>query len=171
MMDVLQDEEGDESDKGVVTLRCWLQPQPLNRMTQNESSYRSEVIMVGFALNDELSMDRIPFFLSEINACGKSGVRIVFVGLKSDVETISDAKVMQKLRSFYSGGDFDYFKTSAKSGRNVRKLFLHVIRMSMQKDEPNRPTRRKQIEGAAKEKQIDWDAMDNTDSKKKCTIS
>jgi len=77
--------------------------------------------LVCFALNDEQSFENVGKWLKELST---KKIPIILVGTKSDI----DQKVDQEsIDNFCYANDLIFFKTSSKTGCNVRDVFLKMI--------------------------------------------
>ena len=89
----------------------------------------SSMAIIVYAINNEESFQDIDLWVKELKAMSSPDIKIVLIGNKRDL--IEERKILYKkgkeLADYYG---FDYFlETSAKSGENVKLMFIKAARL------------------------------------------
>ena len=83
----------------------------------------SHGIMIMYSVQDESSFESVKYWMDEVKRVGRSGVKVVLVGNKSDEH---EKKVVSyaRAREFADKHDKPLFEVSAKDGTNVELAVL-----------------------------------------------
>ena len=83
----------------------------------------SHGIMIMYSVQDESSFESAKYWMDEVKRVGRSGVKVVLVGNKSDEH---EKKVVSyaRAREFADKHDIPLFEVSAKDGTNVELAVL-----------------------------------------------
>jgi len=92
--------------------------------------YRSSSLgVLVYAIDDIKSFNDLDFWMKEIKINNSPDTKLVLVGNKLDMEDDRKIKFEEGKNYAKSNGFEDFFETSAKTGENVRKMFIKVAKL------------------------------------------
>jgi Ras-related protein Rab-2A len=92
--------------------------------------YRSSSLgVMVYAIDDLKSFNDLDFWMKEIKVNNSPDTKLILVGNKLDKNNERKVKFEEGKNYAKSNGFEDFFETSAKTGENVRKMFIKVAKI------------------------------------------